>query len=250
MKKQLPPEKLPDKSGGKHPKHPENSGNKAEKQEYIAMLEKIFRKTPGIILVSENLRVDDKSVPSLVYANPSMAHRLGYAEQEMKDKSRNWLLKVTYPDDLHLFAEMDNLTDRRCTDENCPGVFRMIHNDGKIVKMMLETCVLNPEVFGRSHLYVSTGLVLPKHLKNKEQIKVWFIENNIQQHKRFLNSLNERKKKMFIMFIEGLSDEEIGEQMHLSPFTVKGIRLDMYSEADVHSRDGLISIGYGCGLKR
>jgi DNA-binding CsgD family transcriptional regulator len=249
MKKQPPPEKLPDKSGRKHPKHPENSGNEAEKQEYIAMLEKIFRKSAGIILVSENHREDGKSIPYLVFANRNMAHELDYAEQEMKDKSKNWLLMVTYPDDLHLFAEMDNLAGRRCTEKDCTSVFRMLHRDRKIIRMMLTSCVLNPEVFGRPHLYISTGLVLPKHLKNKEQIKVWFIENNIQQHKRFLNSLNERKKKMFIMFIEGLSDEEIGEQMHLSPFTVKGIRIDMYSEADVHSRDGLISIGYGCGIK-
>ena len=250
MKKQPPSEKLPDKSGGKHPKHPEKSGNEAEKQEYIALLEKIFRKSPGIILVSENHLEDGKSIPYLVFANRNMAHELDYAEQEMKDKSKNWLLKVTYPDDLHLFAEMDSLAERRCTEKDCTAVFRMMQRNLKIVRMMLTSCVLNPEVFGRQHLYISTGLVLPKHLKNKEQIKVWFMESSIHQHHRFLNSLDEREKTIFVMIFEGLSDEEIGEKVFLSPGRVKSIRMIIYRKADKHTRDALISIGYGCGLKR
>jgi len=175
---------------------------------------------------------------------------LDYAEQEMKDKSKNWLLKVTYPDDLHLFAEMDSLAGRRCIEKDCTAVFRMLHRDRKIIRMMLTSCVLNPEVFGSPHLYISTGLVLPKLLKNEEQVKVWFMERSIHQHHRFLNCLNERKKKIFVMILEGLSDEEIGEKVFLSPKTVKSIRMWLYHKADVHTRDGLISLGYGCGIKR
>jgi DNA-binding CsgD family transcriptional regulator len=250
MKHQHTSESLPGKSEGKPAKHPNTGCQAAARQEYIAMLEKIVRKSPGIILVSENHLEDGKSIPYLVFANRAMAHHLDYAEQEMNDKSKNWLLKVTFPEDLHLFAEMDDLADRHCTNSDDSVVFRMLQKNGKIQRMMLAYCVLDPEVYGRPHLYVSTGLFLPDELKNEEQVKVWLMERSIHQHHRFLNCLDERKKKILVMIIEGLSDKEIGDKVFLSPGRVKSIRMWLYDKAGVHTRDALISLGYGCGIKR
>jgi DNA-binding CsgD family transcriptional regulator len=196
--------------------------------------EDILSQMPSVALMVQLPAAGEDNPRQLAYANRSFSKHTGYYPEALKEEGCDFFARIMHPDDLCLMTKaLDHLLQNP-REEYTGLVFRI---NAAWDECLYVICNCRVVIFDdRSLSYaICNWQVFDEHSFPEELLRSLLRVRAIKSIADKLKLITPCEKKVWELIVQGFSEKQIAEKLHISPHTVKFHRDNLEEKLGLHS---------------